>query len=139
LKKCKSFEEIQSRCIELNSKISDLPHYDTKPLSEYKPRLQIHKQSIALIPPDFPNHHDLLPANVRADGDCLPHSGSLLIYDNQNHNNELRTRIVIELAIHKSLYLNFNHLRNGTTICDKQAESLPTRYTMFSELYTTGT
>ena len=107
---------MQSTCRKLYDEISELQHYDTRLWSEYKARLQIDKRAMTLIPTDFPNHKDILPINVRADGNCLPHSGNLLTYDNQNHNNEIRSRLAIELAIHRNLYLDEGHLQKGITI-----------------------
>ena len=92
---------------------------------------------MTLIPKDFTNPTDLLPINVNADGDFLPHSGSLLTYDTQTHNNEIRARLAIELAIHKNLYLDEAHLQKGITIYSpKQRRSLPTTYAIYSDLYT---
>jgi hypothetical protein len=75
---------------------------------------------------------------VPAVGDCLPHSASVLAYGEVDHPNEMRARIVIELAIHKEMYLDHDYLRTGISITDRQARNLTKTFCMFSDQYVPG-
>lgn len=52
----------------------------------------------ALYPDDAPA--GLLPVVVRGDGNCCPRSLSMLVYGNQDHHLELRTRLIVQMASH---------------------------------------
>ena len=101
--------------------------------------LEIDTNAVDNVPEVIAGDPFLIPAVVHAYGDCLPHCGSVYAFQNANHPLEIRARIIIELAIHKALYLDANHLRKGVTTTDKQASLLPTTYTMMSDIYFPGT
>ena len=53
-------------------------------------------------PKDLPEElHGRIPAIVYCDGNCLPRSGSVLAFGNENHFNEIRCRIALELVRNK--------------------------------------
>ncbi len=66
------------------------------------------------------------PASVVGDGNCLPRSGSLLAFGEEEHPHEIRVRIIIELCLHKELYLDDDFLKlgfaNETTIASLKHE-----------------
>ena len=53
-----------------------------------------------VMPNDTPTglSSDMVPVEVRADGNCLPRSASLLTYGHENAHYEMRVRIIVELA-----------------------------------------
>ena len=52
---------------------------------------------------------------VPADGVCLPHAGgAVFAFGHQNGTDEIRARLVIELALHDDNYLDGSFLRQGT-------------------------
>ena len=100
----------------------------------------VDRLSLELYPDDIPQNvldgeQTYMPVVCTADGNCLAHCGTIL--SNASH-EEMRTRIVAELVMHEDDYLSNHHLRNGTTISDKEANNLTTAYTMYSERYTQG-
>ena len=104
-------------------KVSWLPHHNLdKTAMKICPR--------GIYPP-------LRPITVTANGDCLPNAGSLFVYGDETHAEEIRARIIIELVLHKQLYLDPNHLRSLTNT-DREANMLPTMFAIFSDYYIPG-
>ena len=89
----KVFHRYNVRCQTLNGR-----HYLT------------HEQSLHLYPDDALH---LIPVDVHGDGNCLPRCGSLFICGSQNLHQEMRTRIVVELAVHEDFYLDPKNLQVG--------------------------
>ena len=73
------------------------------------------------------------PYAVKADGNCLPHCGSILAFGNENNDTEIRTRIVTDLIENEDLYLDQEYLRIGINKTDREVRRLPGEYAMFSE------
>ena len=71
------------------------------------------------------------------DGNCLPYSGSVIAFGNQDHGEEMRVRIVVEMVLHKDLYLSESHLKKGLVQC-QTLNSISKTYAMFSEEYMPG-
>eukprot|EP00745_Piridium_sociabile_P030649 TRINITY_DN50875_c0_g1_i4.p1 TRINITY_DN50875_c0_g1~~TRINITY_DN50875_c0_g1_i4.p1 ORF type:complete len:932 (+),score=185.05 TRINITY_DN50875_c0_g1_i4:61-2856(+) len=65
-------------------------------------------KSVELYPEDAP---DLVPVEIFGDGNCLPRSASLLMCETQNSHQEMRARIVVELAAHENFYLDNRNLQ----------------------------
>ena len=80
-----------------------LQHDDSLDAKFYEPD----KSASKLFPQDTPK---LVPIAVGGDGNCLPRSASLLAFGNQNQHEELRARIVVELAAHEEFYLESKNL-----------------------------
>ncbi|XP_076446314.1 uncharacterized protein LOC143283825 [Babylonia areolata] len=59
-----------------------------------------------LYPEDAPDH--LEPVEITGDGNCLPRSVSVLAYGTQDHHQELRTRIIVEMAAHEDHYTSLS-------------------------------
>ena len=83
------------------------------------------QSSLSLYPDDAP---ELVPIEVYGDGNCLPRSASIFESGSQTRHEEMRTRIVVELAAHEDHYLDSNNLDNA---CNETAKS----YAMFSDFY----
>ena len=89
-----------------------------------------------LMPSDVSeNTSSLSPVSVSADGNCLPRSGSVLAFGQENFADEIRARLVIELALNEDYYLNGLFLRQGAEFDDKAAERLSISYVMYNDQY----
>ena len=80
------------------------------------------------LPDDAP---PFLPVRIYGDGNCLPRCASLMAYGTQDHYDEMRIRITLELAIHMDMYLDNDFLQLGHHVGD----DLPKQYAMYSEQY----
>ena len=74
---------------------------------------------------------------VRADGNCLPASGSVFAFGNDDHTDEIRTRIVVKLALHKDYYLGDHTLINGLK-CPNKIGDTAKAFAMYSDEYVAG-
>ena len=101
----------------------------------------------SLIPADIPHEYsipqehqqdDFVALAIGADGDCLPHCGSLFAFGHEKWSQEIRARIIIELVLHKDDYLSPEYLRRGINATDRQASKLPSKYAMMSDSYIPG-
>ena len=81
------------------------------------------------LPDDAPS---LSPIQIFADGNCLPRCASVLAYEHENCHDEMRIRIVLELAGNLELYLNNDILQRGFS---PSPDNLPKQYAMYSEHY----
>lgn len=81
-------------------------HNDLRPVTMRQLQangLRVDAAAQDLYPSDGPY---LTPISIYGDGNCLPRCGSLLAYGTEERHLEMRARIVLELAVHKSHYLN---------------------------------
>ena len=53
------------------------------------------------------------PLKTRTDGNCFAHAASRQIFGADNHDLEIRVRIVVEGVVHKAKYLNQDYLQRG--------------------------
>lgn len=131
LKKCVTFDQIKSR----SETLSDTFIIDG-PIDIQVGELD--HDSLQLLPGDIPSDFTMIPIKSSADGDCLPHTGSIIAFGQENLNSEIRVRIVQELCLHKNLYLSPEYLRQGIDVSDNEAKKLPGKFAMFSEHYLGG-
>jgi len=97
----------------------------------------VDKIAYDLLPEDIPDQGNLkLPVRVGADGNCLPRCGSVHAFGIEDHHNEIRARIVIELTKNEDIYLDCHHLARGTSLNDHEASKLPGRFAVYSSEYT---
>ncbi|WAR04477.1 LOW QUALITY PROTEIN: hypothetical protein MAR_019846, partial [Mya arenaria] len=73
--------------------------------------------------------------NNYEDRNCLPRSGSILSFEDEDHHAEIRCRIAIEMVTNIDLYLSDEHLQNGEFLLEKEARHLVKTCAMFSEHY----
>ena len=67
----------------------------------------VDKTAFGLRPAGLEN---LFPVLTEPDGNCVPRSLSLLCFGEENHNIEMRCRIVLELVTNQFDYLCFNRM-----------------------------
>lgn len=79
-----------------------------------------------------------LPVIVEGDGNCLPRSASVACFGTETAHEEIRTRIGIEMALHKEQYINNDYINRGIDLPRKEAANLLKTYTMFSYQYHAG-
>ncbi|KAK3767311.1 hypothetical protein RRG08_050862 [Elysia crispata] len=79
-------------------------------------RITIENWAIASVPSDIPGQsHQPFPVKVRCDGDCLPACGAVFAFGQDVRPEEMRLRIVHELAVNASYYLDNNYLSRSFT------------------------
>ena len=82
----------------------------------------------SLLPDDAP---PFLPVRIYGDGNCLPRCAALMVYETQDHNDEMWILITLELAIHMDMYQDNDFLQLDHHVSD----DLPKQYAMYSEQY----
>lgn len=88
--------------------------------------------ALTLFPTDVPG--DILyPVCVKADGNCLHYTGSVIAFGNDNHAIEIRVRIIVKLALNSDLHLSQEYLQRGLSCPSKVY--LAKSYAMYSEEY----
>ncbi|OWF48333.1 vertnin-like [Mizuhopecten yessoensis] len=132
LQSCKDFEELAAVSVQCKQ---DVAHNEIKgkPTDLYIMQgYKVDETSMDLAPSDVMGAIKF-PVTVKGDGNCLPRCGSLVAFGNEEH-PEIRARIVMELALTETTYLDNNYLRQGTNL----KEHLPELYAMYSDLYLPG-
>ena len=129
------FEELTAKCQFFCKQIGDLS-CETLTL-DGNIDMEIDNKAVVLLPDNI-SISTLSPIAVPAYGDCMPHSGSVLAFGDASRPMEVRARICMELVLYMDVYLNPDHLKQGSTLSDAQARSLPTTYCMFSDMYIPG-
>jgi hypothetical protein len=130
----KTFEEIHNFSMKINNQIQAYEICEFVPLM-HNTGLNVGELSLSIYPADIEQEQVLYPATVSADGNCLPYTGSVHAFGTENKGDEMRVRIVTELALHHELYLNQTYLERGLSF---EAKNLPTWYAMYSELFLPG-
>ena len=134
LRSSNSYKELQATCNAYRKEIGKLQLTTSPNFATLRPDLH----ALSLVPDDIISSCHLTPVQVTGDGDCLPRSGSVLVFGDENHPMEMRARIAIELATHEDEYLDHSFLKQGTNLTDKKAKILPTSFTMYSDHYMPG-
>ena len=75
--------------------------------------LCVDQTSLLIYPDDVTEGTILSTVYVRADGDCLPATGSVSAFGFDVSPCEMRLRIVIELALHEEFYLDGRNFKKG--------------------------
>ncbi|KAH3815264.1 hypothetical protein DPMN_143786 [Dreissena polymorpha] len=112
---CKSFGDLQILVSSIEEKVKELygQSYFNTDVSVISHRLTVdrlaHEQ-------DYDNLTILaavgtLPVSVQGDGNCLPRSGRILAFGDEDHHTEIRCRIVIEMVTNIDRYLSVDHLQ----------------------------
>ena len=99
-------------------------------------RITIENWAIASVPSDIPGQsQEPFPVKVRCDGDCLPACGALFAFGQDVRAGEMRLRIVQELAVNVSYYLDNNYLSHSFTgkriVCNTLPHSVIPIFQMF--------
>lgn len=112
LGKLKTFDEIHKFCMNHENKLADYEMIRSTP-SILSTGLSVVEDALNLYPADVEQSSVIYPVVVTGDGNCLPYTGSVLAFGHEKYGQEMRVRIVFELAMHKDLYLSNEHLRAG--------------------------
>ena len=130
----KSFEELceLSKKYEKENKCYDISGHGITVVGS---KLGIDGNSASLAPTDIESEHLLYPILIQADGNCLPRCGSLYAFGNQDKHEEIRCRIIIELALNKCTYIDPEFLIRGSDVSSTEAHKLLNAYTMYSDSY----
>ena len=94
---------------------------------------QIDRDAQMLLPDDCQN--SFVPVSVPADGDCLLHAASYLVFGHIHYTEERRVRIVIEQILHPGMYLSSDFLKKGMNLTEKKAKALPANFAMYSDYF----
>jgi hypothetical protein len=133
LQKCGSYDMLKLCAANISEDIKD--HEIKASWSAMQSGMTVDRASANKLPDDL-EEPGLIPVEVTPDGDCLPHTGSVLAFGSQDHPNEIRLRIILELILHGDLYLNPDYLRRGEeNMTDQLANNLPNNFTMYSGQY----
>jgi hypothetical protein len=136
LGKLKTFDEIHRYCLNHENKLAAYKIARSTP-SIVGTGLTVDEDASNLYPADVEQSSVIYPVAVTGDGNCLPYTGSVLAFGQENHGKEMRVRIVFELAIHKDLYLSKEHLRKGLDD-NGTVNDLSVAFAMYSEKYIPG-
>lgn len=65
--------------------------------------LSVNEDALNFYPADVEQSSVVYPVIVTADGNCLSYTRNVLAFGNENYGQEMRVRIVYELAMHKDI------------------------------------
>ena len=131
LQKCKTFQELKTECANIN-----MPEIIGRAQNIEELGLSVDQTSLLIYPNDVPEGTIRSPVHVRADGDCLPGTGSVFAFGTDASPYEMRLRIVIELALHEEFYLDGRNLKKGY---DKAEDvDLAKNYAFYSDMLMAG-
>lgn len=133
LQSCSRYSNLQRICKKLEKEMEWYPlHFTYSTLMPAS--ASVDEDAKANVPNDV-EVHNLVPVAVSSDGDCLPHTGSMFIFEHENAASELRVRIIVEQVVHQKLYLDYRHLRQGIDLTEREARLLLNNYCLYSEQY----
>lgn len=72
---------------------------DQKEIAIVNSGLAVDQKAMDIYPDDA--DHLTFTVSVKADGNCLPYTGSVLAFGNDVHGTEIRVRIVIEQTLNE--------------------------------------
>ncbi|XP_048243037.1 uncharacterized protein LOC125375972 [Haliotis rufescens] len=135
MNKCSTFAKLASLCSQVEK--NDTYHITSlNKVDILKSGLCVDMNVIDEMPSDFPGTDILYPVRVSADGNCLPHCGSVFAFGNENHVFEIRARIITEQVLNKNLYLSNDYMCQGIT--PPSSRSLPKQFAMYSDHFIPG-
>ncbi|GFS15844.1 vertnin [Elysia marginata] len=101
---------------ECQSQMSEMREVCGRGRSVLESRITIENWAIASVLSDIPGQsHQQFPVKVRCDGDCLPACGAVFAFGQDVRPEEMRLRIVHELAVNAFYYLDNNYLSHNFT------------------------
>ncbi|KAK6187257.1 hypothetical protein SNE40_005323 [Patella caerulea] len=137
LKLLDTFQDVKQYCEKINS---SFPPFETVPDEVYfeNSLFEMDVDAMEILPNDIPDDRILYPCIVKADGNCLPSSGSVFSHGHINATAELRVRILSELVLYEDMYLDTLFLERGT-FTNKKSPHLPKVYAQYSDAFNPGT
>ena len=76
-------------------------------------KIMIDTFATGLIPKDLNSSQRLFAGKVRADGDCLPGSGSVFAFGTDQQSDLLRLKIIHELVLNSDFYTSEKNMLKG--------------------------
>ena len=127
MKMANSYEELHAIA---SGSANDMMRFPIPPLPNLHvtslPAVSVDATARSLIPKDAPPHH--FPVDIRADGNCLPRSLSLLSFGHAEEHEEMRVRIVCELSLNAARYIDPVYLAKGSSDCGLTLLEILMRY-----------
>ena len=123
------FEQLEEECLRLRSKLDDL-----NGLQRSSEGFIGDINAWRLLNKD----EEKFPASVLGDGNCLLRSGSVFAFGDEEQPCEMRVRIIIEICLHKDLYLDNDFLNEGLVHLSTQGTSLKPEFAKISPCFTHG-
>ena len=127
---CENYEGLKILCGSLESEIED-KYNITVGDCVFQNTMLVDIDAQNNIPCDCPGRH-LVPVHVSPDGDCLPHTGSMLAFGHERATEELRVRIIVELVMHSECYLANDYLQRGIDVDEDGSIPLTKRFCMYT-------
>jgi len=108
LSSCETFLELKEKC----ASIQDNLPFDVKGRERYilDDAYEVDLDALQICPRDVSPDAPLFPIKVKADGDCLPHAGSILAFGHKHAQDEICVRTLMELVLYDDLYLSHEYL-----------------------------
>ena len=136
LNACKDFEEFVALSVQYKDDMLSF-EIQGKPSELYVMQgHEVDEMSMDVAPSDLAGNIKY-PIKIIGDGNCLPRCGSMLAFGNEDHHLEIRARIVVELALNETVYMNDEYLRRGV-IGQGGKGKITNRYAMYSDQYVPG-
>ena len=127
-----------------------LLHHECEAQKPYVPLIQGRKRALifdkimidtfatGLIPKDLNSSQRLFAGKVRADGDCLPGSGSVFAFGTDQQSDLLRLKIIHELVLNSDFYTSEKNMLKGFVKKTSENELIKA-YAMYSDKFIPGT
>ena len=134
LEKSVSYQELERKCIDINQRMEKFQiDFEYMP-SIMNTGLEVDEDAMDLYPADTVQNEVLYPVNVVGDGNCLPYTGSIHGFGNDQHGIEMRVRIIVEAVMHKDQYLSQSYLERGHIGIG--SKDLTKAFALYSDEYT---
>lgn len=138
LKSCRSYCQLKKNCLRFEKEMVDIS-LSQEEINFMNFGLEVDSDAMDFYPNDVPDKRALYPSKVPADGNCLPSSGSVLACGSSVKATEIRIRILIELVLNDSKYLDSEFLQRGLPIqMIHSSVSLPKIYAQYSDMFNVG-
>jgi hypothetical protein len=136
LQGCSSFEDLEVICRSEESFIIDkFPlHVRQECCTVLSVKKEIDQMALDLMPKDIDCDHAIFPVKIYGDGNCLPRTGSVFAFGDEESHEEIRARIIIESVNNIEKYLDSRLLSEGVN----EKHNLAEIYAQYSDSYTPG-
>ncbi|KAL3836889.1 hypothetical protein ACJMK2_022296 [Sinanodonta woodiana] len=135
--KCTMFKDLKKNCLDISRKMIIWPVDYDRLTTIVNSGLNVDQQTMDIYPDDVQQSYVTFPVSVKADGNCLPYSGSVLAFGNDRYGTEIRAKIIIEQTLYEEYYLQENYLKNG--LDDPPKFDIKKAFAMYSDEYKHGT
>ena len=122
------FENVQRVCTSIEDNLSSLELNEDIDFCSSEDEVDWDSQK--LLPQS--KTYEYFARKTTADGNCFFRAASLLAFGNENRHEEMRVRILVELAVHNAFYLNDNDICRRIAV--QEQELLPSVGKITSEM-----